>query len=918
MTLPHDDHLELKLVGYVAQSRHGFALPLFGKRDRANTLYVATSDPSGDHQGVISGFEVYEPEGHVWLSDERLEPVAVGSPWLDVFLWNDHAYVGTADALWVELKPVREELQHLAPLSLLDAAMHAEAPERDALAAIALAYVVETFDAARASRWRTGTLRRQLDTMVRRIAPGFEETADGGKHSLNSDDQRAVATIPADVLARLKAEHALGPLVESLTSLAKALGLDLEVPDSSGAPGQPAAPAPSDPVEPDPRSIGGLAPALVVAIGQRARQIARLIEDPDWTPTSDFDETWNDGGSGRRIQIVTDQDPPAPAILTGRYEVVVFLVDDGLVVNGSDRAHETLLEHTQRLGAVRILAPALPESRPAAAFDEHHSAWFVRHWGIHALLDTAQARSPFWWGSSRRSLDRRAADIIAGLSTAFLATKIRNRFLEESKTPGLLTFSMAPESKRTLAEMVRASRSPRVEEDGRRRSEPALPMCSETTWCGIRTYDSEAHVYFSALQTVRIAGRGIGIVAIENRSLHSDFASFAEEVLEDLLRSRDWRGDPTRPPDEIVEVLRFPDKTFPFRLARSPVGVLVTAETPSLEALRSADRKGWRVVRYTDRDTIERLVDETADPKLRNLPSEVELFDLKSSAVHRKIAVRGVDTRDIIRLSAHELHEWTFNTPPHTRDDLRREVRPIRDSRDYSPPDEAKEFAVRRRWLLDGRSNDDPVIVALASAKEVDPDAVVDRRGYKRAADLESCWTPPAAPFTRYALADGALPPMISPIRPEEIVLQTSFIIDGDHSVPALFRSRLFEVWAGATLSRSSSWMSRFSIGVTFAGFPLPRAIRIVPTGRGFALECKDGDLLAVARGVEVEFERLDFFHSPRSRAELDEARKSPGSVRLEEELFAAYGLAPDADDLSILQRLLDMNQELPRSRYTG
>lgn len=225
---------------------------------------------------------------------------------------------------------------------------------------------------------------------------------------------------------------------------------------------------------------------------------------------------------------------------------------------------------------------------------------------------------------------------------------------------------------------------------------------------------------------------------------------------------------------------------------------------------------------------------------------------------------------------------------------------------------------MRRRRLIDGRFEDDPTVRALAEVLEVDVHEVLDRRPDKRAADLETCWTPPAQGYIRFALADGEIPPVIAQLRPEEIVLQTFFILDGDWSAPALFRSRVFRIWAAATLSRSNSWMSRFSIGATFAGFPVPRPFRIVEMSGGrCALENMDGDFVALARGVEDYIERIANTSAGsgwKAAQYADELANLPDAQQLEAQILSAYHLPPEADDLSILLRLVDMNHDLART----
>ena len=155
-------------------------------------------------------------------------------------------------------------------------------------------------------------------------------------------------------------------------------------------------------------------------------------------------------------------------------------------------------------------------------------------------------------------------------------------------------------------------------------------------------------------------------------------------------------------------------------------------------------------------------------------------------------------------------------------------------------------------------------------------------------------------------------------LRRDEIVLQTFFIIDGDWSAPALFRSRVFGVWAAATLSRSSSWMSRFSVGVTFAGFPIPPHFRVVGVnGTGRAIESEDRELLSLAMNVEGHIERIANAGGGsgwKAAQHSTQLRELSAARALEARILAAHDLRSDADDLSILERLVAMNALLARS----
>lgn len=894
------EDLELRLVGYVAHASHGFALPLFGQHDRANTLYVADCSPSGDHAGIISRFDVHEPSDHSWLPVQRQEPVRVGDPWLDVFLWNDAVFVGSAADIWVQLRPLRTELELLAPLSLLDAAVSADAPERETLAPKAMAYVTDTFDATRASRWRLGVLRRRAAVLVRRAAPQLAEIP-AAADLLYADLSRAHLRLAGTLAEDLKRTEDLTPLVADIRRLAGSLGLGFDLNILSTSLSDEFVGKREDPVQQAPPEEGFAGTILVVAAGRRAREIARHIADPSWVPPDRRDK-----GGSKIIHVVNGDDARAVGKLDSSYEIIVALVDDTTSADGLKPSVLALLDRMATPGALRILVPALPELHPAGVLDGRSEPPAIDGWRPHALLDTAQARSPFWRGNPKRSLDRRVADIISGAATLCLARRVGDA-IRSRKDRQLIVFAMD-------AEQARSSQT-----------DPDWALGSESTWFEPSRGGARGKIYFKErMEIMRRDGPIVGHALIECRSLEAGFGSFAVAVMNDLFGDRPGTvghgPDMADPPEQLMRALKYRRHAFAFhpRTPSGPAPVLVTAEAPTLEALLIAERSGWKIVRYTDKATLRTLVLSERGAGPRNVPAEITLGRISTSDINRRLATRGADTRDIVRLTRDQLHEWLDSVSQADRDRLRSEIRPLRLSADSTDREEPAAFAARRKRLLDGRFNDDPALLALIRVLNISEGDLMERRPYKRAADLDTCWAPPADDFMRFALADGEIPPSIARLAPQEIVLQTSFIIDGDWSTPALFRSRVFGVWAAATLSRSSSWMSRFSVGATFAGFPIAPPFRIVGTeGTGAALVCADSDLLDLARAVESHIERIANagggagWKSAQRSNELGDL----SSVReLEARIFAAYDLPASADDLSILERLVAMNRVLDRT----
>ena len=221
-----DDDLVLKLVGFTSPVSHGYALPLYGERDRANTLYVAECKPSGDHSGKISDFTVLNPRSKSWLPSGPVVTARIGEPWLDVFRWGGECFIGDVQSIWDRLTPVREDLRLNAPISLLDVATHAGVPERDSLAPIAMSYVTHRFGADRADRWRVSTLERYERIRYRHLLREIKLDVEGGPgKGFEIRDGTIYLILHRGLLEPSDRATAINDYVYDFTRFAEALGI---------------------------------------------------------------------------------------------------------------------------------------------------------------------------------------------------------------------------------------------------------------------------------------------------------------------------------------------------------------------------------------------------------------------------------------------------------------------------------------------------------------------------------------------------------------------------------------------------------------------------------------------------------------------------------------------------------------------
>jgi hypothetical protein len=169
----------LRLVGYEKLTDHGLALPVFGRSPGANVFYTARSSEPGGAGGHIASFDHYDPDALVSLALEQIRETGVGEPWLDIFLWEGLAYVGTAPEIWHALAEVRERIAEHAPLSLLALAEGVDPGPDLQLVQKAFSWLTTRYGRQKAEEWRNDTYLRGIALKsVRRELGAYAEGAD--------------------------------------------------------------------------------------------------------------------------------------------------------------------------------------------------------------------------------------------------------------------------------------------------------------------------------------------------------------------------------------------------------------------------------------------------------------------------------------------------------------------------------------------------------------------------------------------------------------------------------------------------------------------------------------------------------------------------------------------------------------------
>lgn len=907
-----EDISELLLAGFVPLRAQGLALPCYASGPLSNAWYCAVCSVDGDHTGTVTGFEPFESDDIIRLPAAAARAVSIGDPWHDVLLWKGEFHVGTPAIIIAQLGETAAELAAEAPLTLLDLAMAGDGLDRAALAATAYAHVRAQWGEAEADRWQSDGFARQQVMLEARRLLAAAGTGDAGVVrgiEVERIGTNLVADIP-EALVRLLQEHDMFTrFAARVAALAQETHLSLAPVAEPGGPVATREPVADDAAQAaealadEPPVLSGSADAqsanvLVLASGARAHLLLRYIQRPDWEPR------WDDAprsGRGRRSSGRLDPNFARFDVVDDRnglpdlspYEVIIWLVDDEAFLNDQGRVTGQQLQAALGHGAMPlcIIAPMLLAQQPPAILADRSVASDLPL--FDTILDTAVVRSPFWPGNSRRSIDRRVADLVS--ATALLAApgSPLHAWLTEDRPryePLLLSIASGiRQSRESSGLFSEVSSAGRFAEGPRRRD------AEQFTWTEVPRGGERKKLL-----------EGMAVV----RRHEPDFQSFAEAVIEHVPTSRPLQRDSKflgEVPDPIADALTYPHLAAAFRAEpkRGDAICVVTAEAPGLRALRAAAKIGWSVIRYSDEESLRSLTTgrrrRTAD-----LPADIFLPDLNRLGRNRGLAIRGVDPRDVVRMPIHVLEEWRRRF----RDsDLVASFRWYRSSinRYDEPPEAAGVAAVPAERLLQGEMQDDR---AAAFLREHD-DVIAAGARAKRTADLRASWSQPADGAARFMFEDGKLPVRFGRVHHQEVAAQKFFTIDGDASVPLLFSSRLFRVWARATLTRSPSWSSRFSITRTFETFPLPDQFLVLNDGEGdrasLRASPRSKSLSALLKAYDPDMLRLEYSQAGRA-SDLASDRRDYFS-EVEERLLDLIGLPPDVSDLDLLERLVDMNR---------
>ena len=230
MTVRNEGSLAMTLLAYEQLTDHGLALPLFATSASANALHVAVPSRPGDPTTRIHDFEVYSATAAVALDTKLHRSVAVGEVWIDVFLWQGIAHVGTRAELWESTGPAHKEMERTSPLSLLALAEGTDRTEAARCSALVHEWLARDWGSGKADRWRLDSYLPRLARrdLVRHFDGGSvtsaTSTARAVLHAMLLVQRQAVLELRSPRVAEFDADD-----LPDLAFAANALGWRLEV-----------------------------------------------------------------------------------------------------------------------------------------------------------------------------------------------------------------------------------------------------------------------------------------------------------------------------------------------------------------------------------------------------------------------------------------------------------------------------------------------------------------------------------------------------------------------------------------------------------------------------------------------------------------------------------------------------------------
>lgn len=620
---------------------------------------------------------------------------------------------------------------------------------------------------------------------------------------------------------------------------------------------------------------------LIWARGKRAREIARILPTPAWSPEAGLTYVRDDPrhrrprlplGDLARIQVTLDQSP----LPLDNYRVIVLLADE--VEDVLDLVAEVMrFNHPEHADLRILIAPTLPPDRPSEILRGLDMPLVLPV--TAAVLDTSLVRSPFWRDRDMTSMSRLLAEYVVG-GAMLMATDRIPPLARRVDSTGLPLIAFAKDQRYGRMALV---------------SEAAPDLSFD---------DSPGRgLSFEMFDVVERAAPGFGYLRFSPPTDHFEAFGVAAFELATVghppgpprLSGRSkidepWRDMLTAPQSSVVV-----DEADGIR-AGSGVAVIV-AEAPSLDVLRDAERSGVSLVRYTDTMTLRQLMKPSRSALL---PAEISMPPLHRQIRSAGLFVRGVEPHVIVRLSG-----LAFDAlEPSTRGPLTPMIRRLRATVERSDP---ADVVVPFTDALDAARKGDElanIFLTADTTRRVRPITYKALRG----------WAGPMGRQNRYVFSEVSSRIVVSRLGEDEIAGSRVMTMDGDLAVPLLLTSRPFQLWIR---TQCQSLGSRFRLSIAaLESFPIPSFMHVIGEG----VVATPALVLVPERIKEVSSllaltSSSELWKGPLVSGEPEAEPPTEVGRELARMILADYDLPPDATDIQIMHRLVDAVTWRPHRR---
>lgn len=868
----------MTLYGYetLGDEPTGFCTGLYTVAGKTNELFVPVPTIEGDDTSHVMGFVSVEPESGYerYYGDEIT--LSVGEDWKDLLLIQGVMHFGTRSELYEVVRPAFKNVFKSHPLTALDLVRSRDDGVRRIAVRLAFNRISEYLGKRPAERWVIEAyFRSQVLTLLRRKMQwsNASPSAIEALRHIQVDTYPKLKTIrfvlpsqgewnPEDMepFLRLGDDRYAQELLAEIPSPARFFRLESQFGAGS--------------LKAHYRPL----PILVTAIGRGGERHfqdlqlgggkARFLSDLNW-PTRMFE-------FAKIRDLLSDAYP----IGLKDFSFVAVIVDDDVK---SDRFRSQIRQLQKilykKVSIPLLIVPVLPRHRPSTLLrPERQANIFDEREPL--ILDTTVLRSP----GRRRT---------KGVSpnTPFLDYMTKACILLLT-SPETLSRFLSVSSSGKEWRCLRVSQIDGVHYHARFVPSEAVSFRMQPADIAERAFLRDE----GGLQREKRPAASALYELTAEKMRRDDFVDLAEAALNDAISTAGTSQIEFRFEEQTsywpIE-MEFPEMAATVKIVLADGQerrVMITAEAPSLKAVRTLEQDDIYLVRYTDRATLKRLIAITAQFAPRR-PLPQELAALRPNLGRSLPAVfRRAERADGIVVPLVGWQRWQEEFPHHPLAIRGRKVVPtgIRASNHGN--------------LLVFVSNRD--IANFEAAVSGDTGLKELRRsqvpimGLSRILDDDS-FRLTGQGIDQWAIRNNRRPIVPRRLPPDHTVPEGWVVLNGDWYAAAVVASDIFEIWVKGHIASGDAIGTAGTHLKVYNSFPWP----IDFSTEGF-VTCRNPSPYFTELARELHLRDLGAEYAEPSASELRQEIDLSHRFELGQSLLASYGLERDSSEAEILYRL--------------